>query len=329
MKLRVIDVSEHQSRIDWERVKPQIDGAILRTGYGGDYPGQQDDTFTYNAEECTRLGIPFGVYHYSYADTEEKAVAEANHILRLIKPYKLSYPVYLDLEEERDSIRSFAPQACQIIGDIIEKAGYWFGVYANLNWWENYLVGVDKYTKWVAQYNSVCEYGKKYDIWQYSSSGRVDGISGSVDMNYCYRDFPAEIGSSKKEPEKPAAFTPYLAKVTAQSGLNLRKGPGTGYDWIRTLADGAVVTVTMERDGWGHLYDGWVSLKYIKRLGDFKPYKVRVTPAVGLNCRKGPGAQYDSVTAYPCGTELTILREQEGWGQTDKGWVCLKYSKRI
>lgn len=328
MKLRVIDVSTWQGDIDWERVKPQIDGAILRTGYGGDYPGQQDDTFERNARECARLGVPFGVYHYSYADTREKAIGEANHILRLIKPYKLSYPVYLDLEEEKDSIRAFAPQACGIVGEIIEKAGYWFGVYANLNWWENYLQGVDKYTKWVAQYNSVCQYGKKHDIWQYSSSGRVDGIQGNVDMNWCYRDFPAEIKG--QAPESPdTALKPYRAKVTAKSGLNLRKGPGTGYEVIRTLDHGAVVTVTREQGGWGHLLDGWVCLDYVKKLGGFEAYKARVTPALGLNYRSGPGTGYRLYGAYPCGTELTILQEQEGWGRTDKGWVCLQYTRKI
>jgi GH25 family lysozyme M1 (1,4-beta-N-acetylmuramidase) len=67
-------------------------------------------------------------------------------------------------------------------------------VYANLNWWNNYLPGLDRFTKWVAQYNKTCDYkGVNLDIWQYSSKGKVDGIEGNVDMNECYRDFPKEI----------------------------------------------------------------------------------------------------------------------------------------
>ena len=96
---KLIDVSEHQGKIDWEKVKPQIDGAILRCGYGMDIERQDDTYFRRNADECTRLGIPFGVYLYSYADSVEKARSEAAHVLRLIEGYKLSYPVYLDLEE--------------------------------------------------------------------------------------------------------------------------------------------------------------------------------------------------------------------------------------
>ena len=189
---KIIDVSRWQGKIDWEKVKPQIDGAILRCGYGSDLTKQDDEQFKRNADECTRLGIPFGVYLYSYAKTVEQAKSEAAHVLRLIKGYKLSYPVYLDLEE--NGTQAGAIERANIFGDIIEKAGYWCGVYANLNWWENHLKGLDRFTKWVAQYNAKCDFkGSNLDIWQYSSKGKVDGIKGNVDMNECYRDFPAEI----------------------------------------------------------------------------------------------------------------------------------------
>lgn len=190
--LKLIDVSEHQGKINWEKVKPQIDGAILRCGYGMDIEKQDDTYFKYNADECTRLGIPFGVYLYSYADNNEKAKSEAAHVLRMIKGYKLSYPVYLDLEES--GTQNGAIERANIFGDIIEKAGYWCGVYANLNWWNNYLKGLERFTKWVAQYNKTCDYkGNHLDIWQYSSKGKVDGIGGNVDMNECYRNLPGEI----------------------------------------------------------------------------------------------------------------------------------------
>lgn len=193
--LKLIDVSEHQGKINWEKVKPQIDGAILRCGYGMDQPDQDDVEFKRNADECTRLGIPFGVYIYSYADSIEKAKSEAEHVLRLVDGYRLSYPVYLDLEE--NGTQKGAIERARVFGEIIEKAGYWCGVYANLNWWENYLVGLEQFTKWVAQYNDKCEYtGEHLDIWQYTSKGKVDGIEGNVDMNECYRNFPEEIHAS-------------------------------------------------------------------------------------------------------------------------------------
>ena len=202
MKKTLIDVSEHQGKIDWEKVKPQIDGAILRCGYGSDYEDQDDSCFKYNADECTRLGIPFGVYLYSYADSIEKAKSEAAHVLRLIKGYTLSYPVYLDLEES--GTQNGAVERACVFGDIIEAAGYWCGIYANLYWWEKILKGgLERFTKWVAQYYSKCEYtGTHLDIWQYSSKGKVDGIKGHVDMNECYRDLPGESNGIKPTVKK-------------------------------------------------------------------------------------------------------------------------------
>ena len=206
MKKILIDVSEHQGKIDWEKARYHIDGAILRCGYGIDCEEQDDEQFKRNADECTRLGIPFGVYLYSYAKTNMQAKLEADHVLRLIKPYKLSYPVYLDLEESGTA--EGAVERAIIFGDIIEEAGYWCGVYANLYWWEAILKkGLERFTKWVAQYYTKCEYtGSHLDIWQYSSKGNVPGISGNVDMNECYRDFPAEILGGVEE-VKPAKKT--------------------------------------------------------------------------------------------------------------------------
>lgn len=201
MAKKLIDVSEHQGVIDWEKVKPHIDGAILRCGFGMDLEKQDDKYFKRNADECSRLGIPFGVYLYSYADTVERVKSEAAHVLRLIKGYTLAYPVYLDLEER--GTEAGAVERANIFGDIIEAAGYWCGVYANLNWWDNYLTGLERFTKWVAQYNTECQYkGAHLDIWQYSSKGRIPGIKGNVDMNYGYRDLPAEILAKPAEPEK-------------------------------------------------------------------------------------------------------------------------------
>lgn len=193
MKKIIIDVSEHQGMIDWEKVQYYIDGAILRCGYGSDYENQDDAYFKRNADECTRLGIPFGVYIYSYAKSVGQIQSEAAHVLRLIKDYKLSYPVYLDLEES--SAAEGAVERAHIFGDIIENAGYWCGIYANLYWWEMILKdGLERFTKWVAQYYHKCEYtGSNLDIWQYTDKGNVIGINGSVDINECYRDFPAEI----------------------------------------------------------------------------------------------------------------------------------------
>ena len=219
---RLIDVSEHQGTIDWPVVKGQIDGAILRCGFGDDIASQDDKQWRRNADECTRLGIPFGVYIYSYATSTAQAESEAQHVLRCIKGYKLSYPVYLDLEEP--GTEPGAIQRANRFGDIVEKAGYFCGVYANLNWWNNYLGGLERFTKWVAQYNATCDYkGANKDIWQYTSAGRVAGIGGNVDMNECYRDFPTEIKGGKATAKPAAKPVPKPANrtYTVQAGDNL------------------------------------------------------------------------------------------------------------
>lgn len=197
MSKLVIDVSEHQGQINWQQVKSTgVQGVIIRCGYGDDDPGQDDGQWRRNADECTRLGIPFGAYIYSYATSMAQAESEARHILRCIKGYKLAYPVYLDLEEP--GTQAGAVERAKRFADIIEGAGYWCGVYANLSWWNNSLQGLDQYTKWIAQYNGQCDYtGQGKDMWQYSSDGRVAGINGRVDMNECYRDFPGEISGGQ------------------------------------------------------------------------------------------------------------------------------------
>lgn len=203
--LKLIDVSAHQGKIDWGTVKNHVDGVIIRCGYGSNYKTQDDKRFKENVEGCIAHGIPFGVYLYSYAKTINAAKSEANHVLRLLEPYKgkLSYPVYYDLEEQ--GTEKGAVERAIVFGDIIEKNGYWCGIYANQYWWKTYLKGkLNRFTKWVAKYSDEPPKGISgtYDIWQYSSSGTVAGIEGKVDMNICYRDFPSAICEKSAKPKK-------------------------------------------------------------------------------------------------------------------------------
>lgn len=153
-----INVSEHNGEIDWASAKADgIDFAIIRCGYGSDYTDQDDDSWEYNISECERLDIPYGVYLYSYANNIEMARNEAAHTLRLLEGHTPKYPVYLDLEENslastenRELLASMAEAYCTTISN----AGYEAGVYANLNWWTNYLTDpiFDTWKRWVAQY---------------------------------------------------------------------------------------------------------------------------------------------------------------------------------
>lgn len=213
--IKGIDVSTHQGIIDWAKAKADgVQYAILRCGYGSDIKYQDDGQFARNASECERLGIPYGVYLYSYANTVAKANSEADHVLRLIKGCKLDYPVYYDLEDAgttgKCSNKLIADMA-EAFCNKIEKAGYKVGIYANLNWFENKLTDArfNQWDKWIAQYNKECTYKGKYTMWQYTSSGKVNGINGLVDMNYCYVDYVSGKTEQKaeKKPEATKAYT--------------------------------------------------------------------------------------------------------------------------
>ena len=191
-----IDVSKHNGLIDWSKMKGKTDFAVIRIGYGSDYRNQDDSQYRHNIAGCEQIGIPYGVYLYSYADTVGKAESEAEHAIRLLKGYHPAMPLYYDLEENsvarlgKAKILAMAKAFCRKV----EAAGYTFGVYANTNWWNNYLTDgwYNGYSRWVAQYNSVCTYKGDYDLWQYTSKGRIEGFSGVFDMNHCYRKFGAE-----------------------------------------------------------------------------------------------------------------------------------------
>ncbi len=193
-KLNVIDVSECQGTIDWDTVQNHIDGAILRCGLGSDIKSQDDAQFSRNLSECERLGIPHGVYFVTYATNATMVQSELSHILRLINGHSYELPIYIDVEVL--GTESYAATACNALCKGLEEAGYTAGVYASTSWWDDYLASVTSYRRWVAQWASKCTYTGDYDIWQYSETGTVDGISGTVGLDYCYTPFAEMVSGT-------------------------------------------------------------------------------------------------------------------------------------
>lgn len=197
-----IDVSQHQGTINWDKVKNNISFAILRLGWIGNKNNHTLDTqFERNYSECKRLGIPVGVYVYNYCNSEDTAKSGAEWTIKNLNGKTLELPVYIDMEDS--SIKSLGKDKLTNIviafNTVIENAGLWAGIYANLDWYNNYLnkdTIKSKYTTWIAHYTSgTNKYEGEYDVWQNSSSGNVSGISGNVDTNYMYRDLISEIGN--------------------------------------------------------------------------------------------------------------------------------------
>ncbi len=207
-----IDVSAYQGAIRWDLVKPQIDFAILRLGWIG-RPGSRslDDQFERSYRECKRLGIPIGVYVYCYSAEPSAASAGAEWALSVLSGKTLELPVFIDMEEARIAHlgRQTLTQIAVAFCNVIQNGGFTPGVYANLNWYNNYLnkdLLKSRYFTWIAVYSKGTDRFKgEYDMWQNSDSGRINGISGPVDTDYLYSGF---TGGSKPQPEPQPAPQP-------------------------------------------------------------------------------------------------------------------------
>lgn len=231
--LNVIDVSYHNGKIDWKTVKGKIDGVIIRCGYGNNLAAQDDPQWKQNADECTRLQIPFGTYLYSYAQNDVQAKSEAEHVLRLVKGYRLSFPIYYDLEAP--GIEDAAVRNAKIFGGIVEKAGYMAGIYANNDWFNRIIKDhLDQYTKWIARFSEKRP-DQLCDMWQYTSTGSVPGIVGNVDRSRCYRDFPAELTGTVLPPQPESDANEIADEVIAGQWGNgderKKRLEAAGYDY--------------------------------------------------------------------------------------------------
>lgn len=190
-----IDVSKWNGNIDWNAVKNSgINYVIIRCGYRGSSAGSLvvDPKFTANIKGATAAGLKVGVYFFTQAVDEREAVEEASMVLDQIKNYKISYPVFLDVESSggrADKIdKATRTAVCKAFCQTIQNAGYNAGIYANKSWLTTKLdpSALSAYKIWLAQYAAAPTYTGRYDLWQYRSTGSVSGISGNVDMNLSY-----------------------------------------------------------------------------------------------------------------------------------------------
>ena len=279
-----IDVSEHNGTINWQSVKDSgIDFAILRVGFAGDTNGGRlDNYFKRNVSECERLGIPYGVYLYSYARNEDEAQAEARLMLSALKGHSPTLPVYYDLEERETNadgspkwtpfndpskLASIAKTFCGQIA----AAGYKPGIYANVNWFKNYLTDPcflsSGWSIWTAQYWYGGRYDEclgltpdapaKYDCWQYSARGSVPGVSGDVDVSYWFGE---GLGDHWQETDEGK----YYVSSNGQPYKGWKLISGVWY-WFDPAKGGAMATGLHECDGSmyyfrssGAMATGWV-----------------------------------------------------------------------
>lgn len=269
-----IDVSEHNGILDWTKIAKSVDYAILRVGYRGYGSAgnlKEDKNFKTNIEGAIKNGIPVGIYWFAQEINEMEAIAAANYVHNLIKNYKIILPVYYDTEMSTadpkgtgradDLSKNARTSATIAFCKRIENLGYKAGIYASESWFKSHIdfSRVKNYHIWVAKYSENKPSTDIYDIWQYSSKGKLNGLSGNFDVNYMYVDLIS--------PPKPV-YEKWTGYVTADK-LNVRSKPNTDSTVLGQLTKGASKTIKgVSGDFYKITYKdktAYVSKKYISK----------------------------------------------------------------
>ena len=240
MEMKGIDVSVHNGVIDWNKVKAAgIQFAILRAGYGR-VASQKDGKFEENYKNAKAAEIPVGAYWYSYAVTPDEARLEAQVCLEILKGKQFEFPIFFDQEEKKtlDTGKANCSAMIRAFCEVLEKAGYWVGLYTSRSCLSTHIEEDIKtrYAIWAAEWASKLNYSGSVGIWQYSSKGKINGISGDVDLDTAYVDYPASVkkaglnGFSKQTTapaenlNPPKAETNKTVTVSVQIGDEVYKG---------------------------------------------------------------------------------------------------------
>ena len=206
-----IDVSVHNGKIDFARVKEAgIQFVIVRAGLGK-YAKQKDARFEENYAGAKAAGIPVGAYWYSYAVTPEEAIEEARVCIEVLKGKQFEFPIWFDQEEKAslDTGKANCSAMVRAFCNELEKAGYFAGLYTSRAFLQTHIEDDIKtrYALWIAEWGDKLNYTGTVGIWQ-TGTCRVNGITGDVDNDICYTDYPTRIKSKGlngygKQPDKP------------------------------------------------------------------------------------------------------------------------------
>ena len=192
-----IDISTYQENINWAKVKAAgVSFVIIRLGFRGYVSGSlvEDSDYRSHINGATGAGLKVGVYFFTQAINEKEAVEEASMCIQLVRGYNLAYPIAIDIEYAAYNARTNGmsnaqrTKVCVAFCETVRSAGYNAAVYANKYYFTSMLntSQLERYVIWLAHYTEQTSYARRYDIWQYSSRGSVNGIPGNVDMNISY-----------------------------------------------------------------------------------------------------------------------------------------------
>lgn len=270
-----IDVSQWQGNVDWSAVKNSgVEFAIIKAGHGM-YASQEDPKFDYNVQQAQANGIECGAYWYSYATTVEGAIAEAEACYSVIKDYDFTYPVYFDIEDPSQTHLSAVQISAmtEAFCSTLAAKGYRVGIYSYSSFLNTYIYESvrEKYDIWVAHFGvSAPSYYNTYGMWQYSSTGRVNGIYGDVDLDVSYVNYPylleyenALNGSPENDP----------SAANRKKGISISAANGD-IDW-NAVKDSGEVDYVMLSAGYGNL---------IEQKDENFDYNITSAQSLGIDC---------------------------------------------
>lgn len=277
-----IDISRYQGAPDFGKLKNEVDFVILQAGFGR-YSSQKDAEFERGYAECKKHGIPCGVYWFSYAQTTDEARQEAKACMDVIAGKSFEYPIYYDIEGSACTGDVYGK--CRAFCEELEKSKYFAGIYISRSPAQQFLpadVG-DKYALWLAEYGSRLNWGGSVGMWQNSSTGRFGGISGDVDTDICYVDYPALIkaggyngykATPTKELDKPADAWYYFGMDKTPENMHGLYGvkqrlKALGYTYLDDsggFGGGTEKAVNALLREWGYIETGIIGENFVKRV---------------------------------------------------------------
>lgn len=324
-KYNCVDVSEWQGDIsssDWEKVKNSgISRVMLRVGYskGADGSHHIDSEFEQNVKNAYYAGLRVGVYYFSTAVNPSEAEEEAKYTVELLKKYRkyISLPVAYDYETWKrlssEVMKKYGTESCRTYCEYIKAAGYTPMIYANYTVLTKYIdhkALQKKYKIWLAHYTSggkATDYPGSYCMWQYTSSGSVNGLDGRIDVNYMFQN--------------GQGWDPKVYKASTTAVMKYRTGPGTKYKSIGKYPKGTRIYIKSQSGNWAKLSTGYYMNRY--RI------KYSACATADINYRTGPGTGYTKKGTYKKGTKFTIVWVHNGWAKLDNGYfVSAKYTKK-
>lgn len=273
-----VDISTWNGDVDFRKLRAEgVDFVIIRCGYGSNIEQQDDERFKENVRKATEIGMPYGVYLYSYADTLEKAKSEAEHTLRLIKGTTPLYGIWYDVEDVAlPKDKKFLTDICVTYLEMIENAGYYAGIYSSLSWFNTRFENerIKPYDKWVAQWNKELTYKGTCGLWQFTNSYKID--DNNFDCNYSFRDFPSIIKGMSKPSETPKKSVAEMVKLTLLDEFGTGserkariKAEGYDYNAIQGLVNVKCreymeIAKSVKKGNWG---DGETRKKALRKAG--------------------------------------------------------------